>query len=91
MGLDRDPALALEIHRVEDLCLHLTGLERAGELEETVSQGRLAVIDVGDDGEIPDESLIHSDQNDHTPRVLTVRRRRARLSIISSSREISRR
>ena len=49
MGLDRDPALALEVHRVEDLCLHLTGLERTGDLEETVSQGRLAVIDVGDD------------------------------------------
>ena len=71
MRLDGDPALALEVHRIEDLCLHLTGLQRAGELEKTIRQGRLAMIDVGDDRKIPDESLIHSDQNDHTPRVLT--------------------
>ena len=62
MRLDGDAALALEVHRVEDLRLHLTRLQRAGELEEAVGQRRLAVVDVGDDREIADESLIHSDQ-----------------------------
>ena len=62
MSLDGDPALALEIHRVEDLRLHLTRLERAGELEQAVGQRRLAVIDVRDDREIADESLVHSGQ-----------------------------
>ena len=50
--LDRDPALALEVHRVEDLGLHLTLLERAGHLEEAVRERGLAVVDVGDDREV---------------------------------------
>jgi hypothetical protein len=57
--LDRDPALALEIHRIEHLGFHLALLERAGHLEETVRQRRLAVIDVGDDREVAYELLIH--------------------------------
>jgi hypothetical protein len=50
--LDRDAALALEVHRIEDLRFHLSSLERAGQLEKSVSEGRLAVIDVGNDREI---------------------------------------
>ena len=52
--LDRDAALALEIHRVEHLIDRLLGVHRAGEREQPVGQRRLAVIDVGDDGEIAD-------------------------------------
>jgi hypothetical protein len=58
MRLDRDPALALEIHRVEDLGFHLARLERARLFEEAVGQRRLAMIDVGDDREIADETGI---------------------------------
>ena len=58
MGLDRDAALALEIHRVEHLRFHLSRLERPGELEEPVGERRLPVIDMRDDGKIPDELLI---------------------------------
>ena len=61
MGLDGDAALTLEIHGVEDLGFHLAGLERAGELQKAICQGRLAVVDVGDDREIPNETLIHQD------------------------------
>ena len=50
--LDRDPALALEIHRVEELVLLLAVVDRAGALEQPIRQGRLAVIDVRDDAEI---------------------------------------
>ena len=57
--LDRDAALALEIHRVEHLRLHLARLQRAGELEEAIGQRRLAVVDVRDDREVADESRIH--------------------------------
>ena len=53
MRLDRDAALALEVHGVEDLGLHLAGLQRAGEFQEPVGQRGLAVVDVGDDREIP--------------------------------------
>ena len=59
MRLDRDAALALEIHAVEHLRLHLARLQRAGHLEKTVGQRRLAVVDVRDDGEVPDVPWIH--------------------------------
>ena len=59
MRLDRDAPLAFEVHRVEDLRLHLARLQRAGELEEPVREGRLAVVDVRDDGEVTDEPRIH--------------------------------
>ena len=54
LGLDRDPALALEVHRVEHLGLHFLRVDGAGELEDAVGQGRLAVVDVGDDREVAD-------------------------------------
>ena len=54
LGLDRDPALALEVHRVEHLGLHFLRVDGAGELEDAVGQGRLAVVYVGDDREVAD-------------------------------------
>ena len=59
MGLDGDAPLALEVHRVEDLRLHLARLQRAGDLEKAVGERRLAVVDVGDDGEVADVALVH--------------------------------
>ena len=59
MRLDGDAALALEIHRVEHLRLHLARLQRAGHLEEAVGQRRLAVVDVRDDREVADALWIH--------------------------------
>src|SRR6185503_2579464 len=50
--LDRDALLALEVHGVQDLLLHLLLGERSGQLEETVGERRLAVVDVGDDAEV---------------------------------------
>ena len=57
--LDGDAALALEVHGVEDLRLHLARLQRAGELEEAVGQRRLAVVDVRDDRKITDIGRVH--------------------------------
>ena len=54
LRLDRDPALALEVHRVEHLRLHFLRVDGAGDLEDAVGQGRLAVVDVGDDREVAD-------------------------------------
>ena len=59
MRLDGDAALALEIHRVEDLRLHLARLQGAGDLEKAVRQRRLAVVDVRDDREVSDVLGIH--------------------------------
>jgi hypothetical protein len=49
LGLDRDPSLALEIHRIEDLLAHLTRGYRPGHLQDSVGKRRLAVVDVSDD------------------------------------------
>ena len=58
--LDGDAALALEIHRVEDLRLHLARLEGAGDLEKAVGERRLAVVDVRDDRKVSDVAWFHA-------------------------------
>ena len=55
--LDRDAALALEIHVVEQLIFHVALLHRAAQLDEPVGQRGFAVVNVGDDGKIPDVVL----------------------------------
>ena len=57
MGLDGNAALALEIHAVEHLRLHLAGLQGPGMFEEAVGQGRFPVVDVRDDGKVADVAL----------------------------------
>ena len=53
-GLDGDPALALKVHRVEHLRAGLALAHGLGGLHEAVGERALAVIDVGDDGEVAD-------------------------------------
>ena len=62
LGLDGDAALALDVHRIEHLLLHVAQLEPAGLLDQAVGKRRLAVVDMGDDGEIADvgEGRCHS-------------------------------
>ena len=55
LRLDRDPALALEVHRVQHLGLHLPVGEAAASLDEAVRERRLAVVDVRDDGKVADQ------------------------------------
>ena len=57
--LDRDAALALEVHRVEELRAHLALLDRSRRLDQAVGQGGLAVVDVRDDAEVADAGLGH--------------------------------
>ena len=52
VGFDRDAALALKVHGVEELLLRLSFLDGSRGLQQTVGKGRLAVINVGDDAEI---------------------------------------
>jgi hypothetical protein len=54
LGFDRDAALTLDIHGIEHLLHHVALGQRAGRLDETVCQRRLAVVDVGDNGEVAD-------------------------------------
>ena len=55
LGEDRDPLLALEIERVHDALGDVLVLaERAGLPEQRVDERRLAVVDMGDDRDVPD-------------------------------------
>ena len=65
LRLDGDAALALDVHRVEHLLLHLPVGQAPGELDQPIRERRLAVINMGDDREIADMLL--------WPRVVTRR------------------
>jgi hypothetical protein len=53
LGEDGDTPLALEVIRIERALGHTLVLaEGAGLLKQAVDQGRLAMIDMGDDGDV---------------------------------------
>ena len=54
LGLDGDAPLALDVHPVEVLRPHGPAVDDPGDLEDPVGEGRLAVVDVGDDAEVAD-------------------------------------
>ena len=49
LELDRDSPLPLQVHRVEVLGPHVSGVDGPRQLEHPIGQRRLAVVDVGDD------------------------------------------
>ena len=49
VGLDRDAALALDIHGVEQLRLHVALVDGMGELEDAVTDRGLAMVDMRND------------------------------------------
>jgi hypothetical protein len=51
--LDGDAPLALDVHGVEELIVELPVLHGPAGLDQAVRQGRLAVVDVSDDAEVP--------------------------------------
>jgi hypothetical protein len=65
--LDRDAALALEVHRVEHLRAHLALRHGVRELEDAVGERRLAVVDVRDDREVADVLLVHGSSSPAQP------------------------
>ena len=52
--LDRDAALALNVHVVKELLLHVTRSDCLRLFEDAVGKGRFAVVDVCDDAKIAD-------------------------------------
>ena len=47
MALDGYTLFLFQIHRVQDLVLHVTGRKRIGNLQHPVGQGTLAMVDMG--------------------------------------------
>src|SRR3546814_1981242 len=63
LRLDGDAALPLDVHRVEHLLLHLARRQAAALLDQPVGEGRLAVVDMRDDGEVADMIEIEDRQS----------------------------
>ena len=59
LGLDGYAALALQVHGVQHLFVHLALRERSSHFEQPVRQRGLAVIDMRDNTEIPYELWVH--------------------------------
>ena len=55
LRLDGDAALALDGIGVQHLRFHLARLQTAAQLDDAIGQGGLAVIDMGNDGEVADK------------------------------------
>ena len=68
LGLDGDAPLPLDVHAVEHLLAHLPVGHGVGYLQDAVGQRRLAVVDVGDDGEVADVG-----KGGHGPRIVPQR------------------
>ena len=54
LRLDGDAALALQVHGVQDLRFHFTIRQPAAQLDDAISQGGLAVVNMRDDGKVAD-------------------------------------
>ena len=54
LGLDGDAALALDVHGIKELRLHVPFRDRVGRLDQAVGERGFPVVDMGDDGEIAD-------------------------------------
>ena len=59
MGLDGDAPLLFQVHRIQVLCLERPILDSSRRLEQSVRQGGLPVVDVGDDAEIANVCGVH--------------------------------
>ena len=52
VGLDGNPLLSLQVHGIEKLVLLVSLADGISKLQQTIREGRLAVVNVGNDGEI---------------------------------------
>ena len=59
LRLDGDTALALDIHRIENLRLHLPVRQPAAEVNDSVRKSRFTMVDMSDDGKISNELQLH--------------------------------
>ena len=58
LGLDRDPALAFQVHRIEHLFRHFAFRQPAAALYQSIGQRRFTVVDVRNDRKVAD--VLHS-------------------------------
>ena len=58
LGLDGDAAFPLDVHTVQVLSASAALVKDTGDLQHPVGQGRLAVVNVRDDAEVPNDGRI---------------------------------
>ena len=59
VGFDRDAPFAFQVHRIEQLILHVPGGDGAGAMEQPVRKRRFPMVDMGDDAEVSDVRRVH--------------------------------
>ena len=59
VGLDGDAPLALQVHGIEYLGLHLAHGERSGQLQQAIRQRGFTVVDMRDDRKVAEEGGVH--------------------------------
>ncbi len=59
VGFDRDAPLPLQVHRVQNLRLHLSTGHRSRQFQKTVAQRRLPMVNVGNNCEISEVFYVH--------------------------------
>ena len=52
LGLDGNTPLPLNVHRIKNLRFHFTVCQAAAQMDKPICKRRLAMINVGNDGEI---------------------------------------
>ena len=67
VSLNGNAALPLQIHIVKQLILHIPQRHRLGLLQNPVSQGAFAVVDMGHDAEIADVVLCNTQKESPVP------------------------
>ena len=59
MRLDGDAALLFQVHRIEQLVLHLARGDGSGPMQQSVRKRRLPMVNMGDDAEISNVRRVH--------------------------------
>src|SRR6266481_9622793 len=59
MRLNGDAALFLQVHRIEQLVLHLSCRDGSGAMQQPIRKGCFPMIDVGNDAEISNVRCVH--------------------------------
>src|ERR1043166_3601730 len=59
MGFNGDAALFLEVHRIEQLILHLASCDGAGAMQKPVGKRRFPMVNMGNDAEISYVRCVH--------------------------------
>ncbi len=60
VSFDRNPALSLQVHVVQNLFSHLALGKRSRQFEQAVRQGGFAMVDMGNDGKVSDACSVHA-------------------------------